>query len=65
MSLTWKLFLLAVAMAQTAQAHIAFTDFFVDGHPQGDGTCVRMSNNIPQATYPLPDITAREMACGT
>ena len=56
--------LLAVATLQQAQAHTLFTNFFVDGTPQGDGTCVRMSNDIPHATSPLKGITGDDMACG-
>ncbi|KAI4124365.1 MAG: hypothetical protein LQ338_004839 [Usnochroma carphineum] len=30
----------------------------------GDGTCVRMSNNIAQATFPIRPVTSQDMACG-
>lgn len=56
--------LLAVATAQVANAHTAFTNFFVDGVPQGDGTCVRMSNVNENATNPIHGITSDDMACG-
>lgn len=56
--------ILAAGAAQLAAAHTAFTNFFVNGVDQGDGTAVRMSNNIPQATYPLSSITSPDMACG-
>ena len=59
-----ELLLLAAGTAQLTKAHTAFTNFFVDGDNQGDGVAVRMSNNNAQATFPLPDITAPEMACG-
>lgn len=50
--------------AGTVQAHTAFTNFFVDGVDQGDGTAVRMSNNLPKATFPLPNVATPDMACG-
>ena len=43
--------ILAAGTASFASAHTTFTNFFVDGVNQGDGTAVRMSNNIPEATY--------------
>jgi hypothetical protein len=45
-------------------AHTTFTNFFINGQPQGDGVCVRMSLTPQNATSPLPNITAPEMACG-
>ncbi|KAL8943039.1 MAG: hypothetical protein Q9216_001327 [Gyalolechia sp. 2 TL-2023] len=54
----------AAALFGAATAHTTFTNFFVDGAPQGDGTCVRMSNNIPEATFPIRPITSQDMACG-
>ncbi|KAL8841195.1 MAG: hypothetical protein Q9170_001049 [Blastenia crenularia] len=56
--------LVAVAAFEIVNAHTAFTNFFIDGAPQGDGTCVRMSNNIQQATYPIRPVTSNDMACG-
>lgn len=62
---TTALLFLATAF-NSAQAHTLFTNFFIDGTPQGDGTCVRMSNSIPHATSPLPvsSIETSDMACG-
>lgn len=60
-----EIIILAAGTASFGNAHTAFTNFFVDGVDQGDGTAVRMSNNIPEATYPLPKITTGDMACGT
>lgn len=57
--------LLVVAAAHAVNAHTCFTNFFVDGINQGDGTCVRMSNDNDRATNPLHDITGNDMACGT
>ena len=59
-----KIIVLAAGTAQLASAHTAFTNFFVDGVNQGDGTAVRMSNNIQQATFPLTSVTSPDMACG-
>ena len=55
---------LAAGAAQLASAHTAFTNFFVNGVDQGDGTAVRMSNNMQQATFPLASVTSPDMACG-
>ena len=60
----FKSLLLAVTAIQTAKAHTTFTNFFVDSVPQGDGTCVRMSNDIPTAASPIKSITGDDMACG-
>lgn len=59
-----EIIILAAGTASFASAHTTFTNFFVDGVDQGDGTAVRMSNNIPEATYPLPNINTPDMACG-
>lgn len=59
--------LLATVAAQAANAHTAFTNFFINDVPQGDGTCVRMSDNIEKATSPIGPIgavTGNDMACG-
>ncbi|KAL8824691.1 MAG: hypothetical protein Q9191_004882 [Dirinaria sp. TL-2023a] len=59
--------LLVIAATGAVNAHTAFTNFFVDNVPQGDGTCVRMSDNIDQATFPIRPIgavTSNDMACG-
>ncbi|KAL8948487.1 MAG: hypothetical protein Q9222_005330 [Ikaeria aurantiellina] len=63
-SFNLKALLLAAAALRAVSAHTTFTNFYVDGAPQGDGTCVRMSNNIPQATFPIKPITSQDMACG-
>ena len=59
-----KSLLLAATAISAVRAHTTFTDFFVDGIPQGDGTCVRMNQNIQQATFPISDVTSDDMACG-
>ena len=55
---------LAAGAAHLASAHTAFTNFFVNGVDQGDGTAVRMSNNMQKATFPLASVTSPDMACG-
>ncbi|KAL8731583.1 MAG: hypothetical protein Q9166_003271 [cf. Caloplaca sp. 2 TL-2023] len=60
----FKTLLLAAAALDAASAHTTFTNFFVDKAPQGDGTCVRMSNIIPKATDPIRPVTSQDMACG-
>ncbi|KAL8853268.1 MAG: hypothetical protein Q9221_001879 [Calogaya cf. arnoldii] len=59
-----KALLLAAAAIDAASAHTLFTNFFIDQAPQGDGTCVRMSNIIPHATDPIGPPTSQNMACG-
>ncbi|KAL9607822.1 MAG: hypothetical protein Q9167_007304 [Letrouitia subvulpina] len=59
-----KNLLLAAAILQTVKGHTAFTNFYVDNAPQGDGTCVRMSNDNGKATNPIHGITGNDMACG-
>ena len=59
-----KAFLLVAGSTQLANAHTAFTNFFIDGTPQGDGTAVRMSNIMGQATFPISSVTSPDMACG-
>ena len=56
--------ILGAGFTQLASAHTAFTNFFVNGVDQGDGTAVRMSNNNQQATYPISSVTSPDMACG-
>ncbi|KAJ9669571.1 hypothetical protein H2201_000438 [Coniosporium apollinis] len=54
----------ALVAANAANAHTIFSNFYVDGLDQGDATCVRMSNNPSQATFPIAGITSEDMACG-
>lgn len=61
----YKATLLSLALSQTTRAHTTFTNFFVDGVDQGNGTCVRMSNVMGQQTFPLASIISDDMACGT
>ena len=55
---------LAATTARLVSAHTLFTNFYVDGANMGNGTCVRMSNNIDHATFPVKGITSDDMACG-
>ena len=59
-----KIYLLVAGAARLTNAHTAFTNFFVNGLDQGDGTAVRMSNNNQQATFPISSVTGADMACG-
>ena len=59
-----KIVFLAAGAARLASAHTAFTNFFVNGVNQGDGTAVRMSNNMQKATFPISSVTSPDMACG-
>ena len=59
-----KTLLVAAGSVHVINAHTTFTNFFVDGVNQGDGTAVRMSNNMGQATFPLPNVATPDMACG-
>ncbi|CAE7201319.1 hypothetical protein PTNB73_05924 [Pyrenophora teres f. teres] len=54
---------LASASAPAALAHTVFTDFFVDGMPQGDGVAMRMNPNIAKASSPIPSLDSDDMAC--
>ena len=61
-----KRMLLAVTLAGSIHAHTTFSNFFVDDVPQGDGTCVRMSNDPAKATFPLKGVSKdnTDLACG-
>ena len=59
-----KIVLVAAGTAQLVTAHTIFTNFFVDGIDQGDGVAVRMSNIPSKATFPLPNVSTPDLACG-
>lgn len=59
-----KSVVLAVTASQLVSSHTLFTNFYVDDANQGNGTCVRMDNNIDKATGPIKGITGNDMACG-
>ncbi|KAJ4309417.1 hypothetical protein N0V94_008942 [Neodidymelliopsis sp. IMI 364377] len=58
-----SMLLAALASAPAALAHTAFTDFYVDGTPQGDGVAVRMSTNTEHSTAPISSLGSDDMAC--
>ncbi|KAF1924311.1 lytic polysaccharide monooxygenase [Didymella exigua CBS 183.55] len=60
---TQSMLLAALASAPTAFAHTAFTDFYVDGVPQGDGVAMRMSTNTEHSTAPISSLGSDDMAC--
>lgn len=47
-----------------AQAHTVMTNIYIDGIDQGDGTCVRMSTDFGNASYPIEPVTNEALACG-
>ncbi|KAF1846690.1 lytic polysaccharide monooxygenase [Cucurbitaria berberidis CBS 394.84] len=55
--------LAALASAPAALAHTVFTDFFVNGQPQGDGVAMRMSPNSDTAGSPINGLGSEDMAC--
>lgn len=59
-----KSFLVAAGAAQVVTAHTLFSNFFVNGVDQGDGTAVRMTNIMQQSTFPIKSIESGDMACG-
>lgn len=53
----------ALASAPAALAHTVFTDFYVDGQPQGDGVAMRMSPYPETASSPIASLDSDDMAC--
>jgi hypothetical protein len=62
---TQSMLLAALASAPAALAHTVFTDFFVDGVPQGDGVAIRMNPNAAKASSPIASLDSDDMACST
>lgn len=60
---TQSMLLAALASAPAALAHTVFTDFFVDGVPQGDGVAIRMNPNAAKASSPIASLDSDDMAC--
>ncbi|KAJ4334303.1 hypothetical protein N0V87_006955 [Didymella glomerata] len=60
---TQSMLLAALASAPAALAHTAFTDFYVNGAPQGDGVAMRMSTNVEHSTAPISSLGSDDMAC--
>ena len=56
--------LLLGALVPSALAHITFTNFFINGKPETDGKCIRMSQTPDNATFPVQDVASQDMACG-
>ncbi|KAA6406699.1 MAG: hypothetical protein FRX48_09422 [Lasallia pustulata] len=62
--LNMKSAVLAMAAAHAVDAHTVFTNFYVDGANQGPARCVRMSKNVPNATFYVSSLASDDMACG-
>ncbi|KAF9694762.1 hypothetical protein EKO04_007316 [Ascochyta lentis] len=60
---TQSMLLTALASAPAVLAHTAFTDFYVDGTPQGDGVAMRMSTDADHSTAPISSLGSDDMAC--
>ncbi|KAF2626774.1 lytic polysaccharide monooxygenase [Macroventuria anomochaeta] len=60
---TQSMLIAALASAPAALAHTAFTDFYVDSVPQGDGVAMRMSTNVEHSTAPISSLGSDDMAC--
>jgi hypothetical protein len=56
--------LLALAALPAIQAHTLFSTFYVNGNPQGNGTCLRQPIDPDTATNPLQVLTSTDLACG-
>lgn len=54
----------ALTVLRGVAGHSAFTNLWVDGTDQGDGTCVRMRMKPDVATDPIRDLKSNDMACG-
>ncbi|KAK4097387.1 lytic polysaccharide monooxygenase [Parathielavia hyrcaniae] len=56
---------LATAFASHSTAHTVFTTLFIGDVNQGDGTCIRMSNDGSLSTHPIAGgLGSEDMACG-
>ncbi|KAJ2981186.1 hypothetical protein NUW58_g6751 [Xylaria curta] len=51
-------------LAASANAHTVFTTLFIDDVSQGEGTCMRMSQDSGHCTDPIGNIAGNDMACG-
>ncbi|RMZ72728.1 endoglucanase B [Pyrenophora seminiperda CCB06] len=60
---TYSVLLVALASAPAALAHTVFTDFYVNGMPQGDGVAMRMNPNKAKASSPISSLDSDDMAC--
>ncbi|KAI1753639.1 lytic polysaccharide monooxygenase [Xylaria castorea] len=57
---------LAASLLTVAQAHTLFTTLYINDvkQGQGDGTCVRQSNDLAHSNSPVRDLASDDMACG-
>jgi hypothetical protein len=53
----------ALGLASMASAHTLFTNIYIDGKNQGDGTCVREPSDTSKANSPIYPIDGSDMAC--
>lgn len=53
----------ALGLASVASAHTLFTNIYIDGKNQGDGTCVREPSDASKANSPIYPIDGADMAC--
>ncbi|KAH5097740.1 hypothetical protein HBH72_123810 [Parastagonospora nodorum] len=60
---TQSMLLAAMASVPAVLAHTVFTDFYVDGVPQGDGVAMRMNPNAETAGSPIASLDSDDMAC--
>lgn len=60
---TQSILLATLASAPAVFAHTAFTDFYVDGVPQGDAVAMRMSMDSETTTNPIAGLDSEAMAC--
>ncbi|XP_014560184.1 lytic polysaccharide monooxygenase [Bipolaris victoriae FI3] len=60
---TQSILLAALASAPAALAHTVFTDFYVDGVPQGDGVAIRMNPSGEHTSSPIGSLDSTDMAC--
>ncbi|KAF1839509.1 hypothetical protein BDW02DRAFT_155491 [Decorospora gaudefroyi] len=58
-----SMLLSALAAAPAALAHTVWTDFYVDGMPQGDGVAMRMNLDAAKASSPIASLDSDDMAC--
>jgi hypothetical protein len=55
--------LLALGAAPAALAHTAFSDIYINGVQQGDGVAMRMRRDPGKVSFPLEDLSSKDMAC--
>ncbi|USP76032.1 lytic polysaccharide monooxygenase [Curvularia clavata] len=60
---TQSILLAALGSAPAALAHTVFSDFYVDGMPQGDGVAIRMNPSGDHVSAPIGSLDSTDMAC--